>query len=97
MSITFAAKNIQLMCSGCFIELHSMNKKYFQAPFWCFSLSKIGDSSQYLEGPVSAWKDQERNILFQQDPNIPFQLDLSILFQQHPNIPFQQDPNILFQ
>ena len=30
--------------------------------FWCFVLSQIEDSSQYLEGPNSIWKDCERNI-----------------------------------
>ena len=34
-------------------------QKYFQALFWCFSLSQVSDPSQYLEGPNSIWKDHE--------------------------------------
>ena len=30
--------------------------------FWCFSLSQIGDSCQYLEGPISTWKHHDRDI-----------------------------------
>ena len=37
-------------------------KKYFRAPFWCFRLSQIEDSIQYLEGPNGTWKDHERNL-----------------------------------
>ena len=43
-------------------EVHSEKKKYFQTPFWCFSPSQVGDSCQYLEGPISTWKDHYRNI-----------------------------------
>ena len=35
---------------------HSKNKKYFQVPFWCFSLSQIVDLCKYLEGLFSTWK-----------------------------------------
>ena len=30
--------------------------------FWCFSLSQIEDYGQYLEGPISTWKDPNKNI-----------------------------------
>ena len=30
--------------------------------FWCISLSQIGDSCQYLEGPNVTWKNHNRNI-----------------------------------
>ena len=41
----------------------TLRKKEFPSSFfWCFSLSQIGGSSQYLEGPNSTWKDHDRNI-----------------------------------
>ena len=30
--------------------------------FWCFMLSQIEESSQYLEGSTSTWKDHDRTI-----------------------------------
>ena len=30
--------------------------------FWCFRLSQIEDSIQYLEGPNSTWKDHDMNL-----------------------------------
>ena len=35
--------------------------------FWCFSLSQIEDSIQYLEGPKGMWRDHFRHIGFQMD------------------------------
>ena len=29
--------------------------------FWCFRLSQIEDSIQYLEGPHSSWKDHDHD------------------------------------
>ena len=37
-------------------------KSTFKNLFWCFSLSQIEDSSQYLEGPISTWKDHNTSI-----------------------------------
>ena len=39
-------------------KIHSKQKKYFRAPFWCFRFSQIEDSIQYLEKPNSTRKDQ---------------------------------------
>ena len=39
--------------------------------FWCFSLSQIEDLCQYLEGPVSTWKDHGRNIGVNKNKYIP--------------------------
>ena len=39
--------------------------------FWCFSFLQIGDWCQYLEGPISTWKDHNRNVLILLYPNIP--------------------------
>ena len=42
-----------LACHALGEPLHSKNKKFLQAPpFWCFSLSHVGDLCQYLEGPT---------------------------------------------
>ena len=30
--------------------------------FWCFGLSQIGDSCQFLEGQISTWNDRNMNI-----------------------------------
>ena len=43
-------------------HMHYGTKNYFQAPFWCFILKQIGNSSQFLERPNSTWKDHDRNI-----------------------------------
>ena len=51
--------------------LHSENKKYFQAPFLVLQLVTNRDWCQYLEGPISTWKDHNRNISILPDPNIP--------------------------
>ena len=34
---------------------HSKNKNASKHLFWCFGLSQIRDSCQYLEGPISTW------------------------------------------
>ena len=43
--------------------IHSKKKSTSEHLFWCFRLSQIEDSIQYLEGPNSTWKDH--------DPKIP--------------------------
>ena len=52
-------------------RVHSKKKSTSEHLFWCSRLSQIEDSFQYLEGPNSTWKDHDRNISFQMDPNIP--------------------------
>ena len=42
--------------------LFGKNEKCLQEPFLCLSLSQIRDVGQYVEGPNSTWKDQNRNI-----------------------------------
>ena len=52
--------------------LHSKKKSTSEHPFfWCFRLSQILDSIQYLEGPNSTWKDHNRNLGVHLDLNIP--------------------------
>ena len=43
-------------------DLHSKKKSTSEHLFWCFRLSQIEDSIQYLEGPNSTWKDLDRNL-----------------------------------
>ena len=40
--------------------MHSKKKSTSEHLFWCFRMSQIEDSIQYLEGPNSAWKDHDR-------------------------------------
>ena len=65
--------------SGLWIRLldkavHSKEKSSFRHLFWCLSLSRIGDSIQYLEGPNGTWKDYDRNLEVQVDPKIPIMI-----------------------
>ena len=67
-----------VVCLYCFLMLtityykgDSKNKKYFQVTFWCISLSQIGVSCQYLEGPISTYKDSNTNIGVQKNKDIP--------------------------
>ena len=42
---------------------HTLGKKSTSEHlFWCFRLSQIEDSIQYLVGPNSTWKDHARNL-----------------------------------
>ena len=50
---------------GCL--LHSEKKSTSEHLFWCFRLSQIEDSIQYLEGPNITWKDHDRNLGVQMD------------------------------
>ena len=43
-------------------------KKYHKAHFWCFRLSQIKDSIQYLEGPNCTWTVHDRNIFCPDGP-----------------------------
>ena len=43
-------------------HVHSKKKSTSEHLFWCFRLSQIEDSIQYLEGSNSTWKDHDRNI-----------------------------------
>ena len=43
------------------VQVHSKKKSTSEHLFWCFRLSQIEDSVQYLEGPNSTWKDHDRN------------------------------------
>ena len=48
---------------------HSKKKKVLQSTFfWCFRLSQLEDSIQYLEGPNSTWKENDRNIFCPSGP-----------------------------
>ena len=49
---------------------HSKKKRTSKNHFWCFRLSQIEDSFQYLEGPNSTWKDPDRNLGIRLDPKI---------------------------
>ena len=42
--------------------IHSKKKSTSEYLFWCFRLSQIEDSIQYMEGPNSTWKDHDRNL-----------------------------------
>ena len=42
--------------------MHSEKKSTSKHIFWCFGLSQIEYSIQYLEGPNSTWKDHDRHI-----------------------------------
>ena len=42
--------------------VHSKKKSTSEHLFWCFRLSQIEDSIQYLEGPNSTWKDHDSNL-----------------------------------
>ena len=46
-------------CQNCLWDnqLHSKKKSTFEHLFWCFRLSQIEDSIQYLEGPNGIWKN----------------------------------------
>ena len=43
---------------GCTLRKKSTSEHLF----WCFRLSQIEDSIEYLEGPNSTWKDHDRNL-----------------------------------
>ena len=43
-------------------EVHSKKKSTSEHLFWCFRLSQIEASIEYLEGPNSTWKDHDRNL-----------------------------------
>ena len=45
--------------------VHSKKKSTSEHLFWCFRLSQIEYSIQYLEGPNSTWKDHDRNLWVQ--------------------------------
>ena len=47
--------------------IHSKNKTSSKHLSWCFSLSQIVDLCQYLERPISTWKDHNRDIWVQKD------------------------------
>ena len=40
------------------LTVHSKKKSTSEHLFWCFRLSQIEDSIQFLEGPNSTWKDK---------------------------------------
>ena len=42
--------------------VHSKKKSTSEHLFWCFRLSQIEDSIEYLEGPNTTWKDYDRNV-----------------------------------
>ena len=44
------------------LRLHSKKKNTSEHLFWCFRLSQIEDSIQYLEGTNSTWKDHDKNL-----------------------------------
>ena len=49
--------------------LHSKKKSTSEHHFWCFRLSQIENSIQYLEGPNGIWKDHDRQIRVPGDNN----------------------------
>ena len=54
-------------CCGCTLRKKSTSEHLF----WCFRLSQIEDSIEYLKGPNSTWKDHDRNLGVQMDKDIP--------------------------
>ena len=52
--------------------MYTLRRKVLQSTFfWCFRLSQIEDSIQYLEGPNGIWSDHDRHIGVPADPNVP--------------------------
>ena len=61
-----------VLCSHLYVcwpltHIHSKKKSTSEHLIWCFRLSQIEDSIQYLEGPNSTWKEHDRNFGVQMD------------------------------
>ena len=44
------------------LQMHYEKKSTAEHLFWCFTLSQIEESIQYLEGPNSTWMDHDKNL-----------------------------------
>ena len=53
---------IQLMTCLSHYLWYTLRRIVLPSTFWCFSLSQIEDSIQYLEGQNGIWKDHDRHI-----------------------------------
>ena len=60
--------------------LHSQKQSTPKYLFWCFRLSQIEDTSQYLEGQNSTWKNHDRNIGVQIDKRWSFQILIRVIY-----------------
>ena len=54
-----------------FIKPHSKDKNIFKAPFLVLQFITNRGFVSVLEGPIRTWNDNNRNIGFQMDKDIP--------------------------
>ena len=65
------------------VRLHSKKKSTSKHLFWCFRLSQIENSIEYLEGPNGIWKDHDRHLGVQMDPKMPIMVLLDTIWSFH--------------
>ena len=66
------------------LQVYTLRKKVLQSTyFWCFSLSQIEDSIEYMEGPNGIWKHHNRQIGVPVDPNLPVMVLTDTIWSFH--------------
>ena len=75
-------------------SMHTPRKKVLHSTFfWCFRLSQIEHSIQYLEGPNSTWKDHDRSLGVQMEILIMVLSDIIWSFQVMNRVLYLWQPN----